>query len=144
MSNTTTLESATTLNDDFEKLIRQFIGLIKQYEDFTKTQYQQEVVNSLNELIDLLSNQTIVLDADGEEKLLAMLSNLSGDLLDKTFNISDDDIKNTFKYTVLIAEIGEFDVVVGVRYNEILFSKLSKPDELNKFELKNEKEQHDK
>lgn len=48
MSNTTTLESATTLNDDFEKLIRQFIGLIKQYEDFTKTQYQQEVVNSLN------------------------------------------------------------------------------------------------
>ena len=144
MSNTTTLESATTLNDDFEKLIRQFIGLIKQYEDFTKTQYQQEVVNSLNELIDLLLNQTIVLDADGEEKLLAMLSNLSGDLLDKTFNISDDDIKNTSKYTVLIAEIGEFDVMVGVRYNEILFSKLSKPDELNKFELKNEKEQHDK
>ena len=123
MSNTTTLESATTLNDDFEKLIRQFIGLIKQYEDFTKTQYQQEVVNSLNELIDLLSNQTIVLDADGEEKLLAMLSNSSRDLLDKTFNISDDDIKNTSKYTVLIAEIGEFDVMVGVRYNEILFSK---------------------
>lgn len=144
MSNTTTLESATTLNDDFEKLIRQFIGLIKQYEDFTKTQYQQEVVNSLNELIDLLSNQTIVLDADGEEKLLDMLSNSSRDLLDKTFNISDDDIKNTFKYTVLIAEIGEFNVMVGVRYNEILFSKLSKPDELNKFELKNEKEQHDK
>ena len=144
MSNTTTLESATTLNDDFEKLIRQFIGLIKQYEDFTKTQYQQEVVNLLNELIDLLSNQTIVLDADGEEKLLDMLSNSSRDLLDKTFNISDDDIKNTFKYTVLIAEIGEFNVMVGVRYNEILFSKLSKPDELNKFELKNEKEQHDK
>ena len=144
MSNTTTLESATTLNDDFEKLIRQFIGLIKQYEDFTKTQYQQEVVNSLNELIDLLSNQTIVLDADGEEKLLDMLSNSSRDFLDKTFNISDDDIKNTFKYTVLIAEIGEFNVMVGVRYNEILFSKLSKPDELNKFELKNEKEQHDK
>ena len=144
MSNTTTLESATTLNDDFEKLIRQFIGLIEQYEDFTKTQYQQEVVNSLNELIDLLSNQTIVLDADGEEKLLDMLSNSSGDLLNKTFKISDDDIKNTLKHIELEAEIGAFNTMVGVRYNEILFSKLSKPDELNKFELKNEKEQHDK
>lgn len=127
-----------TLNNELEKLICEFIELIKKYENFTGNKYEnlvsneykgKKVVEILKNFTTDLSEQKIEIDTAMKETILEMLATLAQKLLEEVEKyvekyIVSDDIKESFKNLSFYTEIAEYHTRISTKLINISMAKL--------------------
>lgn len=132
------MNTKNTLNNELEKLICEFIELIKKYENFTGNKYEnlvsneykgKKVVEILKNFTTDLSEQKIEIDTAMKETILEMLATLAQKLLEEVekyvekYTVSDD-IKESFKNLSFYAEIAEYHTRISTKLINISMAKL--------------------
>ena len=128
------MNTKNTLNNELEKLICEFIELIKKYENFTGNKYEnlvsneykgKKVVEILKNFTTDLSEQKIEIDTAMKETILEMLATLAQKLLEEVEKyIDSDDIKESFKNLSFYTEIAEYHTRISTELINISMAKL--------------------
>lgn len=128
------MNTKNTLNNELEKLICEFIELIKKYENFTGNKYEnlvsneykgKKVVEILKNFTTDLSEQKIEIDTAMKETILEMLATLAEKLLEEVEKyIDSDDIKESFKNLSFYTEIAEYHTRISTELINISVAKL--------------------
>lgn len=128
------MNTKNTLNNELEKLICEFIELIKKYENFTGNKYEnlvsneykgEKVVEILKNFTTDLSEQKIKIDTAMKESILEMLATLAQKLLEEVEKyIDSDDINESFKNLSFYAEIAEYHTRISTKLINISMAKL--------------------
>ena len=128
------MNTKNTLNNELEKLICEFIELIKKYENFTGNKYEnlvsneykgEKVVEILKNFTTDLSEQKIEIDTAMKETILEMLATLAQKLLEEVEKyIDSDDIKESFKNLSFYTEIAEYHTRISTELINISMAKL--------------------
>ena len=128
------MNTKNTLNNELEKLICEFIELIKKYENFTGNKYEnlvsneykgEKVVEILKNFTTDLSEQKIEIDTAMKETILEMLATLAQKLLEEVEKyIDSDDIKESFKNLSFYTEIAEYHTRISTKLINISMAKL--------------------
>lgn len=132
------MNTKNTLNNELEKLICEFIELIKKYENFTGNKYEnlvsneykgKKVVEILKNFTTDLSEQKIEIDTAMKETILEMLATLAQKLLEEVEKyvekyIVSDDIKESFKNLSFYTEIAEYHTRISTKLINISMAKL--------------------
>ena len=128
------MNTKNTLNNELEKLICEFIELIKKYENFTGNKYEnlasneykgEKVVEVLKNFTTDLSEQKIEIDTAMKETILEMLATLAQKLLEEAeeYTVSDD-INESFKNLSFYTEIAEYHTRISTELINISMAKL--------------------
>ena len=128
------MNTKNTLNNELEKLICEFIELIKKYENFTGNKYEnlvsneykgKKVVEILKNFTTDLSEQKIEIDTAMKETILEMLATLAQKLLEEVekYTVSDD-INESFKNLSFYTEIAEYHTRISTELIHISMAKL--------------------
>lgn len=128
------MNTKNTLNNELEKLICEFIELIKKYENFTGNKYEnlvsneykgKKVVEILKNFTTDLSEQKIEIDTAMKETILEMLATLAQKLLEEVEKyIVSDDVKESFKNLSFYTEIAEYHTRISTKLINISMAKL--------------------
>ena len=132
------MNTKNTLNNELEKLICEFIELIKKYENFTGNKYEnlvsneykgKKVVEILKNFTTDLSEQKIEIDTAMKETIIEMLATLAQKLLEEVEKyvekyIVSDDIKESFKNLSFYTEIAEYHTRISTKLINISMAKL--------------------
>lgn len=128
------MNTKNTLNNELEKLICEFIELIKKYENFTGNKYEnlvsneykgKKVVEILKNFTTDLSEQKIEIDTAMKETILEMLATFAEKLLEEVEKyIDSDDIKESFKNLSFYTEIAEYHTRISTELINISVAKL--------------------